>query len=102
VSHQEDPNAVSARDLERIWRERVCPRVFGGHQPDLDRPVLLALGGQTGAGKTAGMHHVLDLYAGRDVVPIIGDDLRIDHPRYSGYGQDTAEKSIGRAAAALC
>jgi hypothetical protein len=83
VSHQEDPNAVSARDLERIWREKVRPRVFGGHQPDLDRPVLLALGGQTGAGKTAGMHHVLDLHAGRDVVPIIGDDLRIDHPRYS-------------------
>jgi hypothetical protein len=83
VSNQEDPDALSACDLERIWREKVRPRVFGGHQSDPGRPVLLALGGQTGAGKTVGMHQVLDLYAGCDVVPIIGDDLRIDHPRYS-------------------
>ena len=79
----QDPYALSEQDLDRIWREKVRPRVFGGHQPDPDRPVLVALGGQTGAGKTVGMHHLLDLYTGRDVVPIIGDDLRIDHPSYS-------------------
>ncbi|WP_295775945.1 zeta toxin family protein, partial [uncultured Microbacterium sp.] len=57
------------------------PELFRAAHPSAD-PVWIGIGGQPGAGKTAGRQMALRLVDADQVIPIIGDDLRPLHRSY--------------------
>lgn len=67
--------------IETEFDQYVRLAVFGSARPSA-HPVFVAIGGQPGAGKTAGQLHVRRLYPDRSITPIIGDDLRRFHRDY--------------------
>ncbi|WP_444960883.1 zeta toxin family protein [Nocardiopsis sp. M1B1] len=74
---------LSREQLDHIFdrpRRGVRKFVFGGYAPTPDSPVLVLVGGQTGAGKSRAVADIMERHKG--IVPIIGDELRAFHPRY--------------------
>lgn len=67
--------------IEERFRDVVSGDVFADARPS-PSPVWVGIGGQPGAGKTAGRQTALRLATTDSVVPIIGDDLRPFHPAY--------------------
>ncbi len=67
--------------LRQRFEERIAEDVFA-HARISERPVTILLGGQPGAGKTAGGNRVVGMYPEGEVVRIMGDDLRQYHPDY--------------------
>ncbi|QKW32461.1 zeta toxin family protein (plasmid) [Nocardiopsis flavescens] len=70
--------------IEEIFerpRRGVRRFVFDGYTPTPDDPVLVLVGGQTGAGKTRAVDTITARHPDR-LVPINGDELRAFHPRY--------------------
>lgn len=65
----------------------VRPEIFGAAVPAV-HPVWIGVGGQPGAGKTAGRHLAVDLAGAGPVAAIIGDDLRPLHPEYRQMMRD--------------
>ena len=70
----------SEAERRRIFDERILPLVFPG-QPPPERPTLLLLAGQLGAGKSRATARLLADHAG-EMVPLSGDDLRAFHPHF--------------------
>ncbi|WP_296193787.1 zeta toxin family protein [uncultured Microbacterium sp.] len=68
--------------IESEFYSIVLPELFRAATPNAT-PVWIGIGGQPGAGKTAGRQTALRLAGAANVVPIIGDDLRTFHPDYS-------------------
>lgn len=81
-------NAYELSELERdtIFRERIVPVRFGERRR-VDQPTVHFVGGQPGAGKSNLQQRLItdieDEQGENTVVNIVGDDLRIFHPRYS-------------------
>lgn len=67
--------------LRQEWVERARDDIFAGAVSS-DHPVVLIVGGQPGAGKTAGVVSAQQMYPDERFVPIIGDDYRSYHPQY--------------------
>lgn len=72
---------LTEEQLHDRFEERVRDFVFSGHAPQ-STPVLVLLGAQPAAGKSQAMAAVEQRHAGRDLVPLTGDELRAFHPRY--------------------
>lgn len=69
------------------FRERVLPELFAGSAASAD-PLWIGIGGQPGAGKTAGRQLAVRVAGGERVVAVIGDDLRPLHPDYDALLTD--------------
>ncbi len=69
------------------FRERVLPELFAGSEASAD-PLWIGIGGQPGAGKTAGRQLAVRVAGGERVVAVIGDDLRPLHPDYDALLRD--------------
>lgn len=67
--------------INQIWSASVLPVTFGHIRPEAE-PITIFLGGQPGAGKTAGAKIARKLNSGHNIYPIIGDDYRRYHPNY--------------------
>lgn len=67
--------------IEADFEALVLPELFRAANSSAD-PVWIGIGGQPGAGKTAGRQMALRLVDDDQVVPIIGDDLRPLHRSY--------------------
>lgn len=69
------------------FRERVLPELFADSTTSAD-PLWIGIGGQPGAGKTAGRQLAVRLAGGERFVAVIGDDLRPLHPDYDALLRD--------------
>jgi UDP-N-acetylglucosamine kinase len=74
-------------ELAQRFVDRVEPAMFRRARTD-PQPVTVLLGGQPGAGKTAGVALVRAQYPGRRLVAVVGDDLRRFHPSYDALATD--------------
>lgn len=77
----------SEERIEEIWSAAVKPTVFGKSEHD-PAPLTVFLGGQPGAGKTAGAKTAQALNPEHQITPIIGDDYREFHPDYFALVQE--------------
>jgi Zeta toxin len=78
-----DRHRLSEEEHERIFQEDIKPDLFRGTVPS-GNPTVVIFGGQPGAGKSAAVDQaVQQLEADGGSVQIIGDDLRMYHPKYS-------------------
>lgn len=76
--------ALSDADNERIFRERIVPKLFADIEGRAENPTVVFLGGQPGAGKSSSLkqaEHEL-LQQGPTIV-IEGDSYRPYHPQYA-------------------
>ncbi|WP_158276321.1 zeta toxin family protein [Bifidobacterium callitrichidarum] len=64
-----------------MWDEQIKQVVFEDYQPS-DNPLTVFLGGQSGAGKTQGVHTIMGAYRDEGLVYINPDDYRQFHPDY--------------------
>lgn len=77
-----DRYRLSPEQHERIFRERIVPRLTRGLE-GVEHPRAIVLGGQPGAGKSALQSAAeRELAARGGVLAIVGDDLRDFHPHY--------------------
>lgn len=67
--------------IRRIWSHFVLPVVFEDAKHEQE-PMTVFLGGQPGAGKTAGAIIARRLNPSHVITPIVGDDYRRYHPDY--------------------
>ncbi|OJX65515.1 MAG: hypothetical protein BGO95_10665 [Micrococcales bacterium 73-13] len=67
-------------ELDGIYRRLVQPLLFDAAPAGQDRPTLVLLGGQPGAGKSRATARLLPEHPG--MAALTGDDLRIFHPEY--------------------
>ena len=67
--------------IEAEFRATVAPEIFGAAVSS-EQPVWIGIGGQPGAGKTAGRNLALELANAGAVASIVGDDLRPLHPDF--------------------
>ncbi|WP_455355896.1 zeta toxin family protein [Streptomyces sp. SYSU K217416] len=72
---------LTEEQLRDRFEERVRDFVFSGYSPQ-EQPVLVLLGGQPAAGKSQAMAAAEQRHAGRQLVPLTGDELRAFHPQY--------------------
>ena len=76
----------------------ILRRLLSGNRPLLnDSPQAFLLGGQIGAGKTT-LHKVLREHFGGNVISIIGDDYRKDHPRFSELHRRYGDEAVNYTA----
>lgn len=72
----------------------ILRRLLSGNRPLLDdSPQAFLLGGQSGAGKTT-LHKVLRELLKGNVISIIGDDYRKDHPRFPELHRQHGDEAI--------
>ena len=64
--------------LDEIFAQDILPSLFANARP-ADQPIWILLGGQPGAGKTRAGNMAME---SREMVKIIGDDLRQFHPGF--------------------
>ncbi|HRN29609.1 MAG TPA: zeta toxin family protein [Terrimesophilobacter sp.] len=85
------PAPLTPDEHETIYRTLVQPVLFdaapGGH----DKPTLVLLGGQPGAGKSRSTARLLAEYDG--MVALTGDDLRIFHPQFRSLVTEQPEQA---------
>ena len=85
---------VSAEDMQRIWEERVRPRLFGSART-CDHPVFLDVGGQPGSGKSRGTEGAAKrLYPDLRFVRIDLDALRKYHPGFDGLAGSSDQSAV--------
>lgn len=72
---------LTEKQLRDRFEERVRDFVFSGYSPQME-PVLVLLGGQPAAGKSQAMAAAEHRHAGRQLVPLTGDELRAFHLQY--------------------
>ncbi|PRA80168.1 hypothetical protein CQ054_21255 [Ochrobactrum sp. MYb29] len=77
---------LSAEVNETIFRNLVVRRELPRNAEPLEKPVIILVGGQPGAGKTSLVTSgVSDLSHRGATVQIVGDNLRSYHPRYDAF-----------------
>lgn len=82
VSADPERYSLASDRLRQIYDEDVAPVIFRSAQA-VDRPTVILLGGQPGAGKTPMQHQADREFFGKGgVAKIIGDDLRAFLPHY--------------------
>lgn len=67
--------------IEAEFHATVAPEIFSAAMAS-GQPVWIGIGGQPGAGKTAGRNLALELADAGSVASIVGDDLRPLHPDF--------------------
>ncbi|MCY9785702.1 zeta toxin family protein [Nocardiopsis sp. EMB25] len=75
------PYEVRPERLQEIFDEYIKDLVFGDVDPvpPGDKPVVVLLGGQTGAGKSSAFHGIMDRHGG-NIAEIKPDEFRLFHP----------------------
>src|SRR3546814_184981 len=77
-----EQHSLAPQLLEEIYRTEISPDLFASART-AERPTVIVLGGQPGAGKTPMQSLATREFAGRGgIVKIIGDDLRAFLPHY--------------------
>lgn len=80
--------AVDESEHERVYTKTIEPASFLG-TTSVDKPRIVIIGGQTGAGKTKIVEHSMREFADGNVVTVNTDDLRALRswaPRVKGAG----------------
>lgn len=89
---QYDPGSVAAAsehesaELEQIFHERIVPELLSGAAsvPHSEKPELVVVGGQMGAGKSTMIAEIKNSFADRGgALHVSGDDFFRFHPRYA-------------------
>lgn len=89
---EEATGLLSPERNESIFRNDIVRDYLPDGLRRADRPRLILLGGQPGAGKTAGLTaSETELAASGPTIRIVGDDLRSYHPRFLAYQQQDPE-----------
>ncbi|WP_165217295.1 zeta toxin family protein [Schaalia sp. ZJ1691] len=89
-----DPHAL----FDAQWL-RVQQQLFGTSRVSSQR-VIVSIGGQPGSGKTHQLEQLLrDGYSSIDIIPVIGDELRLFHPEYSTLVNDPDPEVMPRKTA---
>jgi ABC-type ATPase involved in cell division len=83
---------LSRETNESIFRNDILPDYLPETMRRVDRPRLILLGGQPGAGKTAVLiaSHT-ELEQSSSTIRIVGDDLRSYHPRFLAFQRQDPE-----------
>jgi hypothetical protein len=83
---------LSPETNESIFRNDILPDYLPETMRRVDRPRLILLGGQPGAGKTAVLiaSHT-ELEQSSSTIRIVGDDLRSYHPRFLAFQRQDPE-----------
>ncbi|PZM12949.1 zeta toxin family protein [Rhizobium tubonense] len=83
---------LSPERNERIFRNDILPDYLPTAKTPAERPRLILLGGQPGAGKTAVLFasHV-ELEQSGSTIRIVGDDLRFYHPQFLSFQRQDPE-----------
>jgi len=82
MSRNPDEHRLSEAEHQAIFEQDIKPYLFAGAKPS-SQPVAVIFGGQPGAGKSAAVDEAMNELASRGgAVQIIGDDLRLYHPKY--------------------
>jgi hypothetical protein len=93
---QPAPDVLSEADNERIFQEQIVPNLLAG-RPRQQEPVVVIVGGQTGAGKTAVTQMVKDrLGDPDDFVNINMDFYNPHHPGYERISREDEHGASGR------
>ncbi|MFF3567979.1 zeta toxin family protein [Nocardia jiangxiensis] len=77
--------AVEPEELDRIFHEEIIPGLLSdaASVPSSEKPELVVVGGQMGAGKSTMIAEIKDSFADRgSVLHLSGDDFFRFHPRY--------------------
>ncbi|WP_063038911.1 zeta toxin family protein [Nocardia pseudovaccinii] len=72
--------------IQQIFHEQIIPEMLTGAErvPESDRPELVVVGGQMGAGKSTAIRQLLDSFEGRGgAVHLTADDFFRFHPKYA-------------------
>ncbi|MDN4641605.1 zeta toxin family protein [Agreia sp. PsM10] len=72
---------LQATELRSIFDEHIRPRYFADSAPRV-RPTAVIVGGQSGSGLAAAATMFRRAYPPSRMPPVIGDEVRIYHPRY--------------------
>jgi predicted kinase len=75
-----EPEPLTPDELEAVYRTEIRPVLFNAAAGGDDKPTLVLLGGQPGAGKSRATARILAEHPG--MAAVTGDDLRIFHPGY--------------------
>ncbi|MBO1740735.1 zeta toxin family protein [Leifsonia sp. TF02-11] len=91
-----EPEPLTPDELEAVYRTEIRPVLFKAAAGGEEKPTLVLLGGQPGAGKSRATARILAEHPG--MAAVTGDDLRIFH---SGYRTLVAEhpEQVGAALA---
>lgn len=76
----ENKNALSAEEHSRIFRERILQETNFETVTHQERPRVIILAGQPGAGK-GGLARIAEVELKRDAVTVDPDELRGFHPQ---------------------
>ncbi|MEU0938977.1 zeta toxin family protein [Embleya sp. NPDC005971] len=81
----------------RIFREEILPDLLDGAGPPRERPTVLFIAGQPGAGKSTIEPMMMDeIGMPRDAVRIDGDDLAAYHPRHRDFVAENDRTAASR------
>lgn len=86
-----EPAPLTPDELENLYRALVQPIVFDSSPGGRERPTVVLLGGQPGAGKSRATARILSEHDG--MVALTGDDLRIFHPAYRSLLAEDPERA---------
>ncbi|TCM51105.1 zeta toxin [Rhizobium sp. PP-F2F-G48] len=87
-----ETHILTPAENERIFRADIAPDYLPGNLARAERPTLIVLGGQPGAGKTAILtSSQRELAETGPAVRIVGDDLRAYHPSFAVLQRRDAE-----------
>ncbi|OBZ97498.1 zeta toxin (plasmid) [Pararhizobium polonicum] len=92
MAEDQTSGPLSPERNERIFRNDVLPDYLPATMTPAERPRLILLGGQPGAGKTAVLiasHAELE-HTG-STIRIVGDDLRTYHPQFLSFQRQDSE-----------
>lgn len=85
------PAPLTPDEQETIYRTLVQPVLFDAAPGGQDKPTVVLLGGQPGAGKSRSTGRLLTEYEG--MVALTGDDLRIFHPQFRSLVTEQPEQA---------
>src|SRR3546814_14004842 len=92
-----EQHSLAPQLLEEIYRTEISPDLFASART-AERPTVIVLGGQPGAGKTPMQSLATREFAGRGgIVKIIGDDLRAFLPHYHELQRDRKSVVSGKS-----
>lgn len=92
MADRSDQGRLSDAENERIFRSEILPDYLPPETGRAEHPLLVFLGGQPGAGKTALLtSSQTELEKQGPTIRIVGDDLRAYHPAFSSLQAADAE-----------